>query len=81
MTKELEEYYNSLFEVFSTKGWKYLIEDWEKAISHLDQVSTVRDSRDLDYRQGSLAVLTSLISLKSTSESAHKQIQEEGEYL
>jgi hypothetical protein len=81
MTKELEEYYNSLFELFSTKGWEYLVEDWEQAISHLDQVSTIRDSRDLDFRQGSLAILTGLISLKTTCESAHKQIQEEGENL
>lgn len=81
MTKELEDYYNSLFELFSTRGWKYLIEDWEKAVSQLDQVSTIRDSRDLDFRQGSLAILSGLISLKATCESAHKQIQEEGEYL
>ena len=76
MTKELEDYYNALFELFATDGWKYLLEDWEETIEQLNKVSTVKDGRDLDYRQGALATLTGLVNLKYSCDQAYAQLQE-----
>jgi hypothetical protein len=37
MNKELQDYYESRFEMMSTKGWKDLVEDVDKIIVSLNK--------------------------------------------
>ena len=41
MDKELQEYYEESFDTFSSKGWKYFIEDMETLLEALNDFETV----------------------------------------
>jgi hypothetical protein len=74
MNKELQDYYESRFEMMSTKGWKDLVEDIDKIIVSLNNISVVSDEKDLQFKKGELSILTWLKNLKEISERAYEEI-------
>ena len=74
MTPELEKYYTDRFEMMSTKGWKDLVEDVDKIIVSLNNISVVSDEKDLQFKKGELSILTWLVNLKEISERAYEEI-------
>jgi hypothetical protein len=74
MNKELQDYYESRFEMMSTKGWKDLVEDVDKIIVSLNNISVVSDEKDLQFKKGELSILTWLVNLKEISERAYEEI-------
>ena len=74
MTPELEKYYESRFEMMSTQGWKDLVEDIDKIIVSLNNISVVSDEKDLQFKKGELSILTWLKNLKQISERAYEEI-------
>jgi hypothetical protein len=74
MTPELEKYYTDRFEMMSTQGWKDLVEDIDKIIVSLNNISVVSDEKDLQFKKGELSILTWLKNLKEISERAYEEI-------
>lgn len=74
MNKELQDYYESRFEMMSTKGWKDLMEDVDKIIVSLNNISTIDSEKDLQFKKGELSILTWLVNLKEISERAYEEI-------
>ena len=74
MTPELQKYYESRFEMMSTQGWKDLVEDIDKIIVSLNNISVVSDEKDLQFKKGELSILTWLKNLKEISERAYEEI-------
>ena len=74
MNKELQDYYESRFEMMSTKGWRDLVEDVDKIIVSLNNISVVSDEKDLQFKKGELSILTWLVNLKEISERAYEEI-------
>ena len=74
MTPELEKYYTDRFEMMSTQGWKDLVEDIDKIIVSLNNISVVSDEKDLQFKKGELSILTWLKNLKQISERAYEEI-------
>ena len=74
MTPELEKYYTDRFEMMSTQGWKDLVEDIDKIIVSLNNISVVSDEKDLQFKKGELSILTWLVNLKEISERAYEEI-------
>jgi len=74
MTPDLEKYYESRFEMMSTQGWKDLVEDIDKIIVSLNNISVVSDEKDLQFKKGELSILTWLKNLKEISERAYEEI-------
>lgn len=64
--KELEDYYGSFFELFTLPGWKNLVEQVQTTVDQLNQIRTIRDHRDLDFRQGQLDALTTLLNFEAS---------------
>lgn len=77
MNKELEKYYEERFAMFSTKGWKDLIEDIQGRIDAISSIKGVKDIESLRLRQGELDTLEWLKSLPDVSNEVYKQLQEE----
>ena len=77
MTPELQKYYESSFEMFSSDGWKYLMEDLEKLKQQVENIRTVEDAQKLYYRQGQLDILDLMLSRKKTCEEVYEQLQGE----
>lgn len=76
LNKELEDYYLNRFELTSLQGWKDLIEDAMKmreAYANIGGISTIEG---LHYKKGQIDILDWLISLRSVSEEAYKQLQD-----
>lgn len=76
MTPELQKYYESRFSMMSTDGWKDLIEDIDSMVEALNNISTIQDEKDLQFKKGELSILTWLKNLKEVSERAYEELNE-----
>jgi hypothetical protein len=74
MTPDLQKYYEARFEMMSQEGWKDLIEDIDKIIVSLNNISVISDEKDLQFKKGELSILTWLRNLKEISERAYEEI-------
>jgi crotonobetainyl-CoA:carnitine CoA-transferase CaiB-like acyl-CoA transferase len=76
MSPELQKYYEARFSTMATDGWQDLMEDVEKMIEPLNNISTIADEKTLQYRKGELSILTWLKNLKQVSERAYEDLNE-----
>jgi hypothetical protein len=74
MNPELQKYYEARFEMMSKEGWKDLMEDVDKIIVSLNNISTIDSEKDLQFKKGELSILTWLVNLKEISERAYEEI-------
>ncbi len=77
MTPELQKYYEDRFSMMATQGWRDLIDDIEKIIESLNQISSIDGEKDLQFKKGELSILTWLRTLKEVSERAYEDLQNE----
>lgn len=66
MNKELEDYYNNYIDLFNLPGWQQLLNHFGSIAESANYVPTIRDARDLDYRQGQLAAISTLLNFQDT---------------
>jgi len=79
LSQELQKYYESSFEMFSSEGWKYLMEDLEKLKQQVENIRTVEDAQTLHYRRGQLDILDLMLNRKKTCEEVYEQLQGEAQ--
>lgn len=77
MTPELQKYYEDRFAMMATPGWRELVEDVEKIIETVNQISGIDNEKDLHFKKGELSILTWLKTLKEVSERAYEDLQNE----
>lgn len=75
MDKELQKYYEETFSTLSTKGWEYLIEDFEEIKASLNDLSTVTDTQSLYFRKGQLDILELVLGRKAVCEKVFEELQ------
>lgn len=63
--------------MFSSEGWSDLMEDVDNMLSSLNNVSTISDEKQLQFRKGEIAILTWLKTLKKVSEDAYEDLTNE----
>ena len=61
----------------STKGWEFLIEDFEEIKASLNNLSTVDDTHTLFYRKGQLDIIELVLGRKATCEKVFEDLQDE----
>jgi hypothetical protein len=76
MSPELQKYYEERFSMMSTQGWVDLMEDVDKMIEPLNNISTIADEKSLQFRKGELSILIWLKNLKQVSERAFEDLNE-----
>jgi hypothetical protein len=76
MNPELERYYEERFSMMSTQGWIDLMEDVDKMIEPLNNISTIADEKSLQFRKGEYSILIWLKNLKQVSERAFEDLNE-----
>jgi hypothetical protein len=74
MTPELQKYYEDRFAMMATQGWVDLLEDVDKIIATLQDISTIDGEKDLQFKKGELSILTWLRNLKTVSEQAYEDL-------
>ena len=77
MDKELEKYYSETFSMMATKGWSFLMEDFQALKASLNDLSTVADTQDLYFRKGQLDILNLVLQRKEICEKAYEELQHE----
>ena len=60
----------------SGQGWRDLMEDVDKMIEPLNNISTIADEKSLQFRKGELSILIWLKNLKQISERAVEELNE-----
>ena len=76
MTPELQRYYEDRFAMMAHQGWRDLLEDIDGMITSLNNVSTIQDEKDLQFKKGELSILNWLKTLKQVSEEAYEGLNE-----
>ena len=74
MNPELQKYYEERFSMFSQQGWLDLMEDVDKMLESLNNISTIEDGNALQFRKGELSILLWLKNLKQISERAFEDL-------
>ena len=74
MSPELQRYYEERFNTMGTPGWADLMEDVDKIIASLNNISIIDSEKDLQFKKGELSILTWLRNLKEISERAYEEI-------
>ena len=77
MDKELERYFETYFDLFSSEGWKQFIEDTEGNINLVSDLMSVKDANDLYYRKGQLETLNRIVNFKELIERSYKEAQQD----
>lgn len=78
MTKDLLDYYENRFEMTATPGWAQLLEDVQKMRDAYSNIGGISTLENLHYKKGQLDILDWILSLRTVSEEAYKQLQEDG---
>ena len=79
MDNKLQVYYEDRFVLFSTPGWKDLIEDIEARIEAIQSIKTVSNMEVLFTRKGEIEALEWLKSLPDLSANAYEQLKLDGD--
>jgi hypothetical protein len=77
MAPDLQRYYEETFNTMSTKGWDFLIEDFEEIKASLNDLSTVTDTQTLYFRKGQLDILELVLGRKAVCEKVYEELQDQ----
>jgi len=81
MTPELEDYFNTFFELFSRKGWKQFKKEVEENAKVINSVEATKDANDLYFRKGQLNIMANILNFDASIEQAHKSASEDAEEI
>ncbi len=76
MEKDLEKYYNNRFDLFTSNGWRDLIEDVKIMRDNYADIKTINDEKHLNLRKGQLDILDWMLDLENLSNLTYKELQE-----
>jgi len=76
MSPDLQKYYEDRFDLFSKQGWIDLMQDVDKMLESMNNVSTIVDEKSLQFRKGEISILIWLQTLKWASERAYEDLNE-----
>ena len=74
MDRDDEAYYNSYFDLFRTDGWKQLIGELTHNAATINNVTVVKDTQDLYFRQGQLEVLLYLLQFEDSINNSYDDL-------
>ena len=79
MDQEIQKYYDKYFTLFSTDGWKQLIEELKQNALVINSVEAVKDTNDLYVRKGQLNVLAYILNLESTTNTNYDELDKDND--
>lgn len=77
MDRKLQEYYDSQWTMFASEGWQYFIEDMQILEKNLDNLRTVVNNDDLQFRKGQLDILRLVLERKAACEKTYEDLSDE----
>ncbi len=77
MTPELQKYYDAMFDMMGSEGWKYLMEDFEEMRKASDTLNGIDDEKKLHFRRGELSIINLVLNRKEMCEKAYEGLKNE----
>jgi hypothetical protein len=74
---EVEQYYNTYFDLFQTEGWKQFMADSKSAAESVNNILTPQDAKELHLLQGQLQVFQRLLMWEDSISLTYESLQEE----
>lgn len=72
MERELQDYFESLFDLFTKDGWDVVQLDIEEAIDAI-HIENLHDAKDLHYAKGQLLILNRFKNYQATVEHGYEE--------
>lgn len=72
MTKELQDYYENLLELFSTKGWKQFQEDISDNLDLISDITTIPDEKQFWFRRGQIEAVRLILNYEDTIKNSYE---------
>lgn len=79
MDKELEQYYESYFDLFNHPGWKQFIEDMEANHEAINNLSTIASSEEFWHKKGQTQLLQRIINLPILMNETYRSLMVDSE--
>jgi hypothetical protein len=76
---ELEKYFQDLFEMYPTAGWKRILEDMTRMREFINNLQTCVDAEEMHHRQGQLFIIDQILTHQDRSEAGHALALQEQE--
>ena len=79
MDRQLQDYYETLLDLFTRDGWKVFMADQEEAFQHL-VITSSRDCPDNDswqYRRGVMDTLSKVINFENSIRNGYHSLEKE----
>tara|TARA_R100001244_G_C5070996_1_gene111364 strand:- start:213 stop:473 length:261 start_codon:yes stop_codon:yes gene_type:complete len=67
----LEKYFNDVYSLVETEGWKTLVSDIKADAININSVELTKDNNDLQFRKGQLNVMAHIINFETSIKTAH----------
>jgi hypothetical protein len=77
MDKELQEYYESLLDLFVHKGWSVYQEDLKRSLDNLSDIRNASDANMFWFRKGQVEVLETLLGYRNAIEASHAELTDD----
>lgn len=78
MDAETQKYYENYFELFSSDGWKQLVEEVIESVSQTERGTLAQPSADVfHYNRGFVGALNYLASLEAVVQATYDNSQED----
>jgi hypothetical protein len=81
LDQETQQYYDTYFTMFSSEGWKQLVQELTANGMNINSVEATKDAEDLSFRKGQLNILGFLINLQSTMEANYEEANNDAESI
>ena len=75
MDQQTQEYYDNYFNLFTTNGWKQLLEDFNNNALQINSVEATKDSDDMYFRKGQLNVLAYLLNMENIIRTNYDELE------
>jgi len=74
MNDEIQKYYEDLFEMYSSDGWKALMKDLEDHAKQYNSIAHATDEKSLYFQKGRLDEVNFLLNHEETMKQAYEDI-------
>lgn len=74
MDPKVQEYYESLLNLFATDGWKKFQEDMRTSFDNLNNIQTIHSEEEFWLRKGQINTLSFIVNYEHAAKTAYEEL-------
>lgn len=74
MDLKLQEYYESLLNLFTTDGWKKFQEDMSNSFNTLNDIQSINTAEEFWLRKGQVQTLSFIVNYENAAKAAYEDL-------